>query len=109
MTGQQQVILKAATSFDELIVDEGQDFQEGWAENLLRFLRPGGSFASEADAENRKAQLALTGHEAAVQQATVPDKGVRYRVRLGPFDNSDEVNRVKSDLAKRGIDSAVIR
>jgi cell division protein FtsN len=68
-----------------------------------------GSFASEADAENMKAQLALTGHEAAVQQATVPDKGVRYRVRLGPFDNSDEVNRVKSDLAKRGIDSAVIR
>lgn len=28
--------------FDELIVDEGQDFQEGWAENLLRFLRAGG-------------------------------------------------------------------
>ena len=28
--------------FDELIIDEGQDFQEGWAENLLRFLRPGG-------------------------------------------------------------------
>jgi hypothetical protein len=27
--------------FDELIVDEGQDFQTGWAENLLRFLRPG--------------------------------------------------------------------
>ncbi len=27
--------------FDELIVDEGQDFLAGWAENLLRFLRPG--------------------------------------------------------------------
>jgi hypothetical protein len=32
----------AAGRFDELIVDEGQDFQEGWAENLLRFLRPRG-------------------------------------------------------------------
>jgi hypothetical protein len=30
-----------AGRFDELIVDEGQDFQEGWAENLLRFLQPG--------------------------------------------------------------------
>jgi hypothetical protein len=29
-------------SFDVLIVDEGQDFEEGWARNLLRFLRPGG-------------------------------------------------------------------
>ena len=28
--------------FDELIIDEGQDFEEGWAENLLRFLRPSG-------------------------------------------------------------------
>ena len=32
----------AAERFDELIVDEGQDFREGWADNLLRFLRPGG-------------------------------------------------------------------
>jgi hypothetical protein len=31
-----------AARFDELIIDEGQDFQEGWAANLLRFLRPGG-------------------------------------------------------------------
>jgi hypothetical protein len=28
--------------FDELIVDEGQDFQTQWADNLLRFLRPEG-------------------------------------------------------------------
>lgn len=27
---------------DEVIIDEGQDFQEAWAGNLLRFLRPGG-------------------------------------------------------------------
>ena len=27
---------------DTLIVDEGQDFLPGWADNLLRFLRPGG-------------------------------------------------------------------
>jgi len=31
-----------AECFDEIIIDEGQDFQQGWAGNLLRFLRPGG-------------------------------------------------------------------
>ncbi|GLT24201.1 nuclease [Zoogloea oryzae] len=31
-----------ADQVDELIIDEGQDFQAGWARNLLRFLRPGG-------------------------------------------------------------------
>lgn len=28
--------------FDELIIDEGQDFKEGWKDNLLRLLRPKG-------------------------------------------------------------------
>ena len=31
-----------AEQVDTLIVDEGQDFRPGWADNLLRFLRPGG-------------------------------------------------------------------
>lgn len=31
-----------AEQVDELIIDEGQDFEPGWARNLLRFLRPEG-------------------------------------------------------------------
>jgi len=74
-----------------------------------RFWIQAGSFTNENDADNLKAQLALSGWEAAVQQATLPDKSVRYRVRLGPYDNTSELNRVKDDLAKRGMDVAVIR
>ncbi len=44
-----------------------------------------------------------------MQQGTLPDKGVRYRVRLGPYDNTDELNRIKAALAKKGIDAAVIK
>ncbi|MGH8800029.1 MAG: SPOR domain-containing protein [Casimicrobiaceae bacterium] len=68
-----------------------------------------GAFASESDAESMKARLALAGWEAVVQSATLPDQGVRYRVRLGPYDNTDEVNRVKTDLGKSGFDAAVIK
>ncbi|MEO8344820.1 MAG: SPOR domain-containing protein [Betaproteobacteria bacterium] len=74
-----------------------------------RFWLQAGSFAMESDAENLKAQLALAGWEAAVQQGTIPDKGIRFRVRLGPYDNTDELNRIKSDLAKKGFDVAVIK
>ena len=28
-----------------------------------------------------------------MQQGTLADKGIRYRVRLGPYDNTDELNR----------------
>ena len=74
-----------------------------------RFWLQAGSFAHEADAENLKARLALAGWEAAIQPASLPDKGMRFRVRLGPYDNTDELNRVKSELAKRGFDVAVIK
>lgn len=74
-----------------------------------RFWLQAGSFSGEAEAENLRARLALAGWEAAVQTASVPDKGVRYRVRLGPYDNTDELNRVKGELGKRGFDVAVIK
>jgi len=74
-----------------------------------RYWLQAGSFSSESDAEHVKAQLAMSGVEAAVQPATLPDRSVRFRVRLGPYDNVDEVTRVKGDLAKRGIDATVIK
>jgi len=74
-----------------------------------RFWLQAGSFASEADAEDLKARLAFAGWEASIQSATLPDKSVRYRVRLGPYDNTDALQRMKSDLASRGFDVAVIK
>jgi cell division protein FtsN len=75
-----------------------------------RFWLQAGSFGTESDAENLKARLAFAGWEATVQSANLPDKGgIRYRVRLGPYDNTDELNRMKGELAKRGFDVAVIK
>lgn len=74
-----------------------------------RFWLQAGSFTTEADAENLKARLALAGWQANVQPGTLADKGVRYRVRLGPYDNTDELNRMRSDLTRNGFDVAVIK
>jgi sporulation related protein len=74
-----------------------------------RFWLQAGAFASVADAENMKARLALSGWEAAIQAVPQPDRSQRYRVRLGPYDNTDELNRVKAELGSRGFDVAVIK
>jgi cell division protein FtsN len=74
-----------------------------------KFWLQAGSFGAPADAENLKARLALDGWEAIVQEGQVPDKGTRYRVRLGPYDNTDELNRMRNELARRGFDVAVIK
>jgi cell division protein FtsN len=90
-------------------VDERAAQAEKTAKAAERFWLQAGSFANEADAENLKARLALAGWEAAIQSATLPDKGLRFRVRLGPYDNTDELSRMKNELAKRGFDVAVIK
>jgi cell division protein FtsN len=81
----------------------------GAAKPADRFWLQAGAFASASDAENMKARLALSGWEASVQAVSLPDKTVRYRVRLGPYDNTDELGRVKTELGSRGFDVAVIK
>ena len=68
-----------------------------------------GSFSSMEDAEKLKARLALLGVEAGVQTATIPDKGVWYRVRLGPYKSADEMNHARSFLKQNGVDSTPMR
>jgi len=92
------------------------DAKVATAEPPAKAIKPGerywlqaGSFSAQSDAENLKARLALAGWEANVQEGNVPDKGVRYRVRLGPYDDADELNRMKAELARRGFDVAVIK
>jgi cell division protein FtsN len=74
-----------------------------------RYWLQAGAFNGEPDAENLKARLALAGWEAVIQPVPLPDKSTRYRVRLGPYDNTEELNRVKGELGKGGFDVAVIR
>jgi cell division protein FtsN len=68
-----------------------------------------GSFSNVSDAENLKAKLALLGVEANIQTATIPDKGVWYRVRLGPYKNTDEMNHARGFLKQNGVDSTPMR
>ncbi|MCC6380608.1 MAG: SPOR domain-containing protein [Burkholderiales bacterium] len=68
-----------------------------------------GAFQNPADADNLKAKLALLGQEASVEPTNVPEKGVWYRVRLGPYSRVEEINRVRSQLAQNGIDGSLVK
>lgn len=68
-----------------------------------------GSFSNEADAEKLKAKLALLGLEAGVQAAAIPDKGVWYRVRLGPYKAANEMNNARNFLKQNGVESTPMR
>ncbi|MDP2153516.1 MAG: SPOR domain-containing protein [Methylotenera sp.] len=67
-----------------------------------------GAFQKEEEADNMKATLALQGFEAVVQTATIPNKGVWHRVRVGPLKNLEFINKTKADLAINGFKSDLI-
>jgi cell division protein FtsN len=61
-----------------------------------------GAFQNVGDAEKLKAKLAFSGLEASIQTANIPDKGVWYRVRLGPYNNGEAGKTIVS-LKQNGI------
>ena len=73
------------------------------------FFLQTGSFQSAPDADNLKARLALLGLEAAIQTRTLPEKGVWHRVRLGPYADVEELNRVRGVLKQNNIETALVK
>lgn len=68
-----------------------------------------GSFPAEGDADNLKAKLALMGIEAGIQTTTIPDKGVWHRVRVGPFTNVDDLNRIRNTLTQNNVQTTLVK
>jgi cell division protein FtsN len=75
----------------------------------VTFFLQAGSFQNDGDAENLKARLALIGVEAAVQSTDVGDKGVWYRVRVGPYAKIEDTARLRQMLAENGINVTLIK
>jgi cell division protein FtsN len=73
------------------------------------YLLQAGSFQNPADADNLKAKLALIGLEAAVEPANIPEKGIWYRVRIGPYTRLEEINRVRQQMVENGIEVSLVR
>ena len=79
------------------------------AEPVPRYYLQAGAFHSASDADNLKAQLALLGVAAVIQTREVPDKGVLHRVRVGPFNAMDEINRTRSLLVQNNIPTTLVK
>lgn len=78
------------------------------AEDSSRFLLQAGAFRTPDDADAMRARLALLGFDARVFPRE-QDGTTLYRVRLGPYGNLDDVNRIRKTMAENGIDVQLIR
>ena len=72
------------------------------------YVLQAGSFSTYADADRRRAELALHGIESDIQRVMIDDK-TYHRVRIGPTDDLDELNLLRSRLRTAQIDVLRIR
>lgn len=72
------------------------------------YVLQAGSFRSVDDAERARAKLAKLGINAAVQRVSVDDD-VWHRIRIGPIDNLDQLNRVRDQLRRADVEPLVTR
>ena len=72
------------------------------------YVLQAGSFSAYVDADRRRAELGLHGIESKIQRVTIDDK-TYHRVRIGPTDNLDELNILRSRLRAANIDVLRIR
>jgi len=88
--------------------EKKEDKKEEAKESKTPLFLQAGSFSTAQDADNQKAKLAFMGMEAVVQQVMIQDKTF-YRVRVGPYTKIDELNKVRAELAKSGIEAQLAK
>lgn len=99
-------------NFEVVIPEEELDVRADT--ELQAVVEPGlyvlqaGSFSSFEDADRRRAELALQGIESNIQRVTIDDK-TYHRVRIGPTDDLEELNMLRSRLRAARVDVLRIR
>jgi len=72
------------------------------------YVLQAGSFSTNQDADRRRAELALQGIESHIQRVKINDKNY-HRVYVGPTEDLDELNMLRSRLRAAEIDVFRIR
>lgn len=102
-------ILPGESQVTEQEIQQDKDAQQSQPQAVENYFLQVGAFQTEAEADNMKAKLALLGLEAVVQTANLPDKGVWHRVRVGPYNDLDQIAKARAELTKNGFNADLIK
>lgn len=68
-----------------------------------------GAFRRAEDAQRAKADLALRGIRAAIQEVTINGNERWFRVRIGPFAQVESLREARAQLIEQGVGFIVVR
>lgn len=99
-------------NFEVITPDDGPAPATGVAPKAIEepgiYVLQAGSFSTHDDADRRRAELALHGIESQIQRVKVNDRNY-HRVYVGPTDDLDKLNMLRSRLRAAKIDVFQIR
>jgi cell division protein FtsN len=103
-----EMLPKFEVVIPEQDLDARPDVAPAAVEKPGAYVLQAGSFSTFEDADRMKARLALLGVVSRIQKVTVDDRTF-HRVRIGPLDNLDELNRTREQLREARVEIMVIR
>ncbi|MDQ2069934.1 SPOR domain-containing protein [Natronospira bacteriovora] len=74
-----------------------------------RYVLQVGSFRRESDADRLRAELGMAGFESHIQRVSIDDGQTYYRVRVGPIEGTERLERTRGRLEDQGIEPLLIR
>ena len=74
-----------------------------------RYALQAGSFRHFNEADRLKAQIALLGITSHIQKVTIDGKETWYRVRIGPLDDREQLQKTRARLDQEGIETMLLR
>ena len=97
----------------EVVIPEHEDVASTADEPPVQaagvYVLQAGSFRKAEDADRLRAQLALLGVESRIQRVTIDGADTWHRVRIGPVDDLDELQKLRQTLARNSVEALVIR
>lgn len=68
-----------------------------------------GAYKSREEADRQRAKLALIGYESRIEQVTLAERDIRFRVRVGPQPNLSAAQDVLARLESNAIDGFLVK
>lgn len=93
----------------EVVVPESELGKEQTEQGNVSYLLQVGSFKSGEDAEARMAELILLNLAPTIQKVTIDGNTTWHRVRVGPYRDRRQLDKVRRRLQDNGIDFLVVR
>lgn len=93
----------------EVVVPDSHKDERAASDKSSVYLLQAGSFRAYAEADNLKAQLALLGVESRIETVTGSDNETWHRVRVGPYTDARELNKIRTRLLNNNISAILLR